>query len=84
MIAAGYVVGVAVVAIAVVLLLGRDGRQRRASDWLWTVAFSVLWPLLLVGVVQAAVIWMAIKRLRRRSRGPAPIAELAEDALLVG
>jgi hypothetical protein len=83
MLAAGYVIGAVVVAAVVHALLRRDGRQRRSSDWAWTVASGVLWPLLVVGAIQAGVIALVVKQLRRRQSRVVTPPALAEDVLLV-
>jgi hypothetical protein len=84
MLAAGYVVGLAAVAATVHYLLRRDGRERRPSDWVWTIASGVLWPVLLVGAIEAALIVFATRQLRRRPSGVlTEKAERFEDVLLV-
>ncbi len=84
MMAAVYVAGLAAVAVAVHVLLRRTGRQSHPSDWAWTIAAGVLWPLLLVGAIQAAAIWLAVNWIRRRrARVVVDTAEIAQDTLLV-
>jgi hypothetical protein len=49
----------------------------------WAIASGLLWPLLVVGAIQAAVIWFAVERLRRRrSSTGAESAMIGEDILV--
>jgi hypothetical protein len=83
MLAAGYLVVLAAVAAIVHGLLRHDGRQPQPSDWVWAIASGLLWPLLVVGAIQAAVIWFAVERLRRRrSSTGAESAMIGEDILV--
>jgi hypothetical protein len=59
--AALYVVGGAIAAFGVrVFGLGNGQRNGRLNSALWTVAAGVLWPVLLLGVIEAVVIAGAV------------------------